>query len=186
MFTQLIAVALAAMPFVAQPVMAADCARSYTVQQGDICDSISAAKNVSTYQLAINNIQQIDSQCTNLVPGETLCLGYKDAEDCKTTYVVKADDDCEAISKSFGLNSTILTLNNPQIDNECGNLYIGEVLCTSKTVEVPVAPSGAAKPVKPTTAKAAKGALATPTSSTPKATSTPSSDDDDVPYCDEL
>lgn len=34
---------------------AASCSRSYTIQDGDICDSISAANNASTYQLAALN-----------------------------------------------------------------------------------------------------------------------------------
>ena len=35
------------------------------------------------------------------------------------------------------VNTTVLWLNNPQIDNACGNVYIGEVLCVHNGVKVP-------------------------------------------------
>lgn len=41
---------------------------------------------------------------------------------------------CDSISAASSLNSTILYLNNPQIDSACSNIYIGEVLCVSSTV----------------------------------------------------
>ena len=104
---------------------AADCSRTYTIAAGDICDSISAANNVSTYQLAAIN-PSIDSSCSNLMPGNTLCLGTV-GEDCQTTYVVRADDTCDDIASAHSINSTMLSLNNPQIDSECSNIYIGEV-----------------------------------------------------------
>jgi len=170
MFPQVFVVTLAVL--VAQSATAAKCERPYTVKEGDICDSISAANSVSTYQLAVNNIQKINAQCTNLMPGEELCLGYA-GEDCKTTYVVKPDDTCEGVAGQAGTTITILKMNNPQIDGECSNIYIGEVLCTAKTVQVPAAPAGSPKPSSPPAAQPA---------------SHPKDDggDDDLPYCDEL
>jgi hypothetical protein len=79
-----------------------------------------------SYQLATINYGYIDQSCSNLTPGAEICLGYEN-EDCSTTYIVKADDTCEGIASAVGVNSTILTQNNPQIDGECGNIYIGEV-----------------------------------------------------------
>jgi len=172
MLSKVFVVALAAL--VAQSAMGAECERPYTVKEGDICDSISAANCVSTYQLAVNNIQKINAQCTNLVPGEELCLGYA-GEDCKTTYVVKPDDTCEEVASQAGTTTTILKMNNPQIDDECSNIYIGEVLCTAKTVQVPSAPAGSPKPSSPPDAQPA---------SHPKDDG--DDDDDDLPYCDEL
>lgn len=67
------------------------------------------------------------------MPGEQLCLATS-ADDCQSTYTVQADDDCDKITKMAGVNSTILTLNNPQIDQECGNLYIGEVCLQVKAI----------------------------------------------------
>ncbi|KAG6840384.1 hypothetical protein C0991_007045 [Blastosporella zonata] len=187
--------------------------REYTIQDGDICDRISAANNVSTYQLSAVN-PQIDSTCSNLVPGNQICLGYS-GEDCSTTYVVVADDTCAQIAANHGFNTTILFMNNPQIDStDCSNIYIGEVLCVSGAVQVPPQPSGplpgatipvtaapanpTTTPTKPPTTKPAttkpattKPATTTPTSAPAKpTTSAPASeddeDDDNLPYCDEL
>lgn len=169
MFSKVFVVALAAV--LAQSAMAAKCVRSYIVKEGDICDSISAANHVSTYQLAVDNIGKINSQCTNLVPGEELCLGYA-GKDCITTYVVKPDDTCTDIASAAGINTTILKMNNPQINSDCSNIYIGEVLCTAKIVQVPPPPAGSPKPSAPPSAT-----LASPS---------PSGGDDDLPYCDEL
>ena len=119
------------------------CDRTYTIQEGDICDSISASHNVSTwvdstsftdptypstfrYQLAAINSGIIDSTCSNLVVGNSICLGY-DGEDCSTTYVVAGGDNCDLITSKFGINGTILSLNNPQINKACDNIYVGEV-----------------------------------------------------------
>lgn len=70
---------------------------------------------------------QINPECTNLVPGQTLCLGTVASEDCTQTYVVKAADDCDNIASTVGLNTTMMSLNNPQINEGCTNIYIGEV-----------------------------------------------------------
>ncbi|KLO15198.1 hypothetical protein SCHPADRAFT_825133, partial [Schizopora paradoxa] len=112
------------------------CTRNYTVLEGDTCDSISAANNASTYQLAAVN-PSIDAGCSNLLPGESLCLGTVD-QDCKETYVVQPDDTCDIVAASQGINSTMVRFNNPQIDEECTNLYIGEVLCICDLVKVPL------------------------------------------------
>ncbi|KAF8650729.1 hypothetical protein AX16_005102 [Volvariella volvacea WC 439] len=142
MFNKALTAAIFAAPLLARTVSAgSSCLRSYTVKEGDICDSISAAKSVSTYQLAVINEDIINSQCTNLVPGSSICLGYE-GEDCSTTYVVRRDDTCEGIQAAHGINSTILYLNNPQINEACDNIYIGEVLCVAGQVIVPPAPAG--------------------------------------------
>jgi hypothetical protein len=165
MFTKAIA-AILALPFVVQLVSADTCTRTYTAQAGDICDSISAANDVSTYQLAVVNVGIIDEACDNLVIGQSYCLGWQ-GQDCTTTYVVKQNDDCDIISSAAGINTTILYENNPQIDDYCSNIYIGEVLCTANTVQVPPAPAGT-----------------TPATSIP-ATATPANPDGDLPWCDE-
>lgn len=165
------------------------CARKYTVKAGDICDGISAAQNVSTYQLSAANTGIIDSECSNLVPGTDICIGYT-GEDCSTTHVVQTDDTCEQIASNFNINSTILYMNNPQINADCTNIYIGEVLCTSGTVQAPPAPSGPLPGATvPATAKPANPTV--PVSSTAHPAATPSEDsgdggEEDIPFCDEL
>jgi LysM repeat protein len=176
MFTQVFAAAFIALTSLAQSVLAKTtgaCDRTYTIQEGDICDSISASHNVSTYQLAAINSGIIDSTCSNLVVGNSICLGY-DGEDCSTTYVVAGGDNCDLITSKFGINGTILSLNNPQINKACDNIYVGEVLCTSQTVQVPPAPAGP----PPAASIPATATAASPTAS--------AHDDEDLPFCDDL
>jgi len=151
------------------PALATQCTRTYAVQEGDICDKISAAHSVSTYQLAVVN-PSINPDCTNLVPGQILCLGLSNG-DCTTTYVVKSNDDCDIVSSAHQINSTVFQSNNPQLNADCSNMYVGEVLCTAKTVTVPELPSGGVVP-----------ATAIPTTAMPSKHTEPS--DDDIPWCD--
>ncbi|PSR81320.1 hypothetical protein PHLCEN_2v6399 [Hermanssonia centrifuga] len=188
MFASSVLVALVALPFVAQSV-AADCTRTYTITDGDICDSISAAHNVSTYQLAVVN-PKIDAQCNNLQPGDTLCLGLT-GQDCTTTYVVSQEDTCDLITSKHSINSTMLWANNPQINADCSNLYVGEVLCAGSVFAAP--PPPASMPAATIPATAIPAGPTSVLSSTPAITSaapTPSpsadDDDDDIPFCDEL
>ncbi|EJT99627.1 hypothetical protein DACRYDRAFT_23701 [Dacryopinax primogenitus] len=104
------------------------CSRNYTIVAGDTCDGISRAVGASTYQLAMLN-PTIDDACSNLQIGQPLCLGLTDGSDCTTTYTVAGGDSCDAITNQFAINSTLLFLNNPQIDSACDNIYVGEVLC---------------------------------------------------------
>ncbi|KAN0104028.1 carbohydrate-binding module family 50 protein [Russula decolorans] len=117
------------------------CTRSYTVQAGDICDGISAAQHASTYQLAVLN-SGINAQCSNLMPGQVLCLGTPGA-DCNNTYVVEPNDTCEEVATAHKVDLGVLYHNNPQLNAKCDNMYIGEVLCVAGTGIAPPLPSGA-------------------------------------------
>ncbi|ELU41109.1 thaumatin-like protein [Rhizoctonia solani AG-1 IA] len=104
---------------------ASECVRTYTVKEGDWCDTISAANNASTYQLSTVNADKINDSCTNLEVGQELCLG-KVGQDCTITHNVGA-----------AINATMLYANNPQIDEYCSNIYIGEVLCVAGAYAAP-------------------------------------------------
>jgi len=168
----LFAVATASSPLFALFASAATCDRSYVIKEGDICDSISAAQGVSTYQLAVVNNGIIDAACSNLTPGNTICLGYK-PDDCTSVYVVKKDDTCDAIISAYGIDATTLWTNNPQIDTECYNIYIGEVLCVANSKVVPAPPPNYVPAPIPSTA-------------TPAPPAYTGNSDDDLPWCDEL
>uniref|UniRef100_A0A8H7XMX5 LysM domain-containing protein n=1 Tax=Psilocybe cubensis TaxID=181762 RepID=A0A8H7XMX5_PSICU len=103
---------------------ASDCTRTYKVIEGDTCDKISALKGVSTHQLANAN-KKINSGCTNLVIGDTLCLGLK-GQDCTKVHIVKETDICFSIAKLAGIPLDILYKNNPNINMGCTNIYPGE------------------------------------------------------------
>ncbi|KAK0495575.1 hypothetical protein EDD18DRAFT_1169928 [Armillaria luteobubalina] len=153
--------AVVVLPFVARSVVA-HCNRQYTIQEGDICDSISAANNVSTYQLATINAGYIDSSCSNLQIGATICLGYLN-EDCSDTYVVEAEDTCEEIADGFSIDEATLYNNNPNINDKCTNIYVGEVLCVASTIAVPPAGTSIAATAIPSTATAAISAVTSST-----------------------
>lgn len=79
------------------------------------------------FQLWAVNYPNIDANCDNLTPGTTICLGWPGV-DCTTNYVVQLGDTCDGVASQWGINTTILYANNPQLDqNYCDNLYVGEV-----------------------------------------------------------
>ncbi|THU82796.1 hypothetical protein K435DRAFT_784490 [Dendrothele bispora CBS 962.96] len=107
----------------------AQCARNYTVVSGDFCDEISAAQHSSTFQLANAN-PNINADCTNLFAGEVICLGLL-GRDCTTTTVIQPGDGCDTITAAAGIPLSTLLHNNPNVNADCTNIGIGEVLCTS-------------------------------------------------------
>ncbi|EAU87171.1 hypothetical protein CC1G_05860 [Coprinopsis cinerea okayama7 len=206
------AVAFASLALFVQAASAAQCTRTYTIKEGDYCDSISAAQGVSTYQLAVLNAGKINPRCDNLVPGDELCLGT-DEVDCRETTVVIAGNTCSAIWDENTLDSEIFYLNNPQVSRDCRNIYIDEVLCIAKTVQVPPAPTvpihtgpppaEATPPVPldpaPTPAPEGENLTPEPINEAPPAPEEEEcedeyeeieviygSDDESIPYCDEL
>jgi len=128
-FTSLVVVAAVAQGALAQ---VANCARNYTVRLGDTCDAISAAQNVSTFQLAFVN-PKIDAGCDNLALGEPLCLGIT-GQDCTTVHVVAVGDFCSLIATEANIPLSTLLSNNPNVNANCTNIGISEVLCTSSTL----------------------------------------------------
>ncbi|TFL05288.1 hypothetical protein BDV98DRAFT_524103 [Pterulicium gracile] len=109
------------------------CAREYTVAPGDACNKISAAQNVSTFQLAWTNPTAIDQWCSNLRPEQVLCLG-KEGKDCTDVHVVEAGDGCWAIYTGAGIPAETFFANNPNVARTCHNIYPGEVLCVASEV----------------------------------------------------
>jgi len=134
MFSKFIILAAMAIPFLnfAAAQNVPNCARNYTVRLFDICDSISAANNASTFQLAHVNTQ-INSDCSNLAEGEPLCLGVT-GQDCQTIHVVASGDLCTTIATGANITMSTLLSNNPNINAACTNIDVGEVLCTSSTI----------------------------------------------------
>ncbi|KIK60811.1 hypothetical protein GYMLUDRAFT_261197 [Collybiopsis luxurians FD-317 M1] len=102
----------------------------YTVVSGDVCDSIASKLGIPTAALLECN-PQIDAACDNLIPGEQLAtpLTATSCGICGTFYVVKAGDVCDSIGAIFDVTFAGLQCANPQINDECTNLQIGEVLC---------------------------------------------------------
>jgi len=188
MFTSLVVAALGALPLFTQGVAADQgaCVRQYSVKSGDTCNSIGAAQGASTYQiLAIN--PAIDYGCSNLMPDQAICLGTEGA-DCTTTYVVQPGDTCLGIEAKKGINSTQLYTNNPNIDENCFNIYSGEVLCVASTPLVPDAPANFFKNQTIATNQNPQPDTPYVDPSTTWEIVDPANvqDGEDIPYCDEV
>lgn len=124
----------------AHTAFAADCVRGYTVQSGDTCNSIAAANSASTFQIMAVNAGTIDALCHNLMPEQLICLGTE-GSDCTETHVVGDGDSCASVEATFGLEAGLLRTNNPNIDDECHNVYPGLVLCVATQPTVPTVPA---------------------------------------------
>lgn len=101
------------------------CPISYTVQEGDTCDSISIAHNASTF--AIVRAGGVDASCSNLLTGSTLCL----PQPCILHRVEFGDTCASIISAQAGLTPSRLAHWNPNLDPLCRYLetLAGSYLC---------------------------------------------------------
>ncbi|KAF8512638.1 hypothetical protein JB92DRAFT_2722829, partial [Gautieria morchelliformis] len=102
----------------------------------------------------------------------TICLGTI-GEDFSNTYTVVPNDTCSTVMNMAGTNATILYANNPQINSDCTNIYVGEVLCTLNEVRVP--PASANKPTSPVLPSPGMATAAPAPMQTPV----------DLPWCDD-
>ncbi|KAJ7627354.1 glycoside hydrolase superfamily [Roridomyces roridus] len=101
------------------------CTETYTVVSGDSCSSIESKEGVSDAQLHTLN-PTINSACTNLSVGQTLCLAQSS---CSQMYTVVSGDTCGAIESKFGISDATLRSLNPSINSGCTNLSVGQQLC---------------------------------------------------------
>jgi hypothetical protein len=124
---------------VTSAVLAHSCTRTHVVKSGEICDEICQVEGVSkcvtqpTYdvladadprrssQLMMFN-PEINDECTNLMPGQVLCLA-KPNEDCRQVQTVEPNDTCDI----YGVDPATFYSNNWILDRDCTNLYIGMV-----------------------------------------------------------
>lgn len=83
---------------------------------------------MSTFQLALINTPEVNENCDNLLPDQEVCLGTAEY-DCTKVYTVVENDTCEWLETMYGMTQETLHSNNPQINPDCTNIYIGQVLC---------------------------------------------------------
>lgn len=101
---------------------------SHTIQAEDTCVSISAAYNVSTYELITENSLNIG--CNNLPSvGESICAP---TQSFCTTYQLELFDTCESLMTSWGATLAQIQAWNPMINSPCSNLasWRGWYLCS--------------------------------------------------------
>ena len=85
------------------------------------------------YSFQLSHINTfINTACDNLVPGEVLCVAEK-GKDCQPVHVVRAGDTCETIALGGRTTRPILIVNNPNINGNCSNLAVGEVVCVAQS-----------------------------------------------------
>jgi LysM repeat protein len=108
------------------------CTESYTVQAEDECQKIADANQISLQQLMHLN-PTINQACTNLQPGQQLCLqqasSSSDPACTGGSYVVAANDTCSSIAAASSISAADLISANPSINEACTNLQIGQTIC---------------------------------------------------------
>ena len=57
---------------------------------------------------------------------QTLCLGIA-REDCQANHVVALGDTCQSIAAGAGTTVDLILENNPNVNEQCSNIYPGEV-----------------------------------------------------------
>ncbi|KAJ7330320.1 hypothetical protein DFH08DRAFT_709002, partial [Mycena albidolilacea] len=105
------------------------CTQAYIVVSGDTCSSIESQTGISDAQLHALN-PAINSGCTNLSVGQTLCLSGS-SSGCAQTYNVMSGDTCSSIESRTGISDAQLHALNPAINSGCTNLSVGQALCLS-------------------------------------------------------
>ncbi|KAL4259537.1 hypothetical protein AB1N83_009701 [Pleurotus pulmonarius] len=108
------------------------CARPFTVRAGDTCDGISAEQGVSSFQLAASNFGVINADCTNIFPGQVICL-RRVCLDCNNVHVVAEGDSCTSIANAAQISVGTLVANNPNLGPVCNLLFPGEVVCVANS-----------------------------------------------------
>ncbi len=95
--------------------------KTHVIVDKDICYDLASAAGMSVASLKAAN-KGVD--CDKLQIGSKLCLRIPK---CDKTHVVVKDDNCDAISKKYGMTLQELKSQNP--DADCANLQITFPLC---------------------------------------------------------
>ncbi|CAJ2505398.1 Uu.00g127920.m01.CDS01 [Anthostomella pinea] len=122
------------------------CTSTYNVLSGDACFVI-IDKFHSQFSLAdfYSWNPEVDSNCSNLFPGETVCVGVNGTAtplpacpspvkpglvtDCDDCYTVVDGDTCGAIATTNDITLAEFYSWNPDLDNECLTLEVDYNYC---------------------------------------------------------
>ncbi|KAI0203160.1 hypothetical protein F4808DRAFT_449427 [Astrocystis sublimbata] len=131
------------------PTASACAGKTYQIQPGDDCHSISKSQGIGTSWLLMDN--NLGSFCSDFPTKGSLCL----TNTC-SVYTVKANDTCKAIAKASELSQAQLIKWNPQLSAACGNIdrFVGDQLCIGvpgtpykDPASTTLAPTSATEPV---------------------------------------
>ncbi|KAI1136948.1 carbohydrate-binding module family 50 protein [Hypoxylon sp. FL0543] len=117
------------------------CNKTYTVVSGDTCNAI-LAKQGNTFTLAqfYSWNPEVNAACTNLQPGEQVCVGVAStgcaaptapgiAANCASCYTVVPGDTCLTITQPRGVSLASFYAWNPAVNSACSNLMPGYNYC---------------------------------------------------------
>ncbi|KAJ3800348.1 hypothetical protein GGU11DRAFT_852275 [Lentinula aff. detonsa] len=96
---------------------------------GVTCEEIATAFKFSLLALESANA---GVDCSKLVAGSMLCIPLT----C-SVYKVQGGDNCALIATKNGISLEEFQLSNPQIDDLCNNLTVGENVCVPKPSKSP-------------------------------------------------
>ncbi|KAI1490785.1 hypothetical protein F5X96DRAFT_516890 [Biscogniauxia mediterranea] len=124
----------------------ADCTSTYSVQSGDRCIDIRDKFNATfTLDDFYSWNPQVDQYCSNLYPGEVVCVGVNGTSsplpscpapvkpgivsNCDACYTVVQYDYCYAVAVDHGITLDQLLAWNPDLNSDCTNLEEGYNYC---------------------------------------------------------
>lgn len=112
------------------------CGRTYSIQSGDTCASISESQEIGTTWLLLDN--NLPAYCSGFPTNGSLCLDHS----CPT-YTVQANDTCNSIKSAHNMTLAQMLAWNPQLDLACSNLNmsLGLQLCVGSPGTPYTAPS---------------------------------------------
>ncbi|KAI1334783.1 hypothetical protein F5Y15DRAFT_420562 [Xylariaceae sp. FL0016] len=122
-----------------------DCTSTYSVERGDTCDEIRDKFNgtFTTPEFFEWN-PQVNANCSNLLPGEIVCVGVGETgpippcpvpvkpglvSNCDACYKIVSGDYCDLVASKNGIPASDLYLWNPDLTSSCSNLEIGYNYC---------------------------------------------------------
>ncbi|KAI0850524.1 carbohydrate-binding module family 50 protein [Daldinia vernicosa] len=120
----------------------ANCKTTYSVVSGDTCNAIiSKFNNTFTLDQFYAMNPQVAKDCSNLYPGEQVCVALSTepvcpaptpaglAANCDACYHVVEGDNCWTITQAYGISLDDFRKWNPSIDASCSNLQLGYNYC---------------------------------------------------------
>ncbi|KAI1410852.1 carbohydrate-binding module family 50 protein [Hypoxylon sp. FL1857] len=119
------------------------CTATYTVVSGDTCLGIvNKQGNTFTLDQFYSWNPEVSSSCSNLFPGEVVCVGVAAAPtgcaaptqpgiaaNCKSCYTVVSGDTCLSITQPRGVSLGDFYAWNPSVNSACSNLQPGYNYC---------------------------------------------------------
>ncbi|KAI1657569.1 carbohydrate-binding module family 50 protein [Daldinia decipiens] len=121
-----------------------NCKTTYSVVSGDTClGIISKFNNAFTLDQFYSMNPQVAKDCSNLYPGELVCVALKEstepvcpaptsddiAPNCNACYHVVEGDNCWTITQAKNISFNDFRKWNPSIDASCSNLQLGYNYC---------------------------------------------------------